>query len=197
MLTTNLSTRPFYNERAVHVVLALLGVVVVTVLAAGTTRLVELSQANTELTVAADEAEREAARITTEMVVLEGDIGDAEIEILRGAAEEANRLIGQRIFSWTEFFNIIEQTLPTNVMLTAVRPNPTAEGTYLELAVIGRRIADIDEFIDRLEATGSFADVLARQEELTEDGMYRAELFGQLLSIDVNDDATGEPTPGS
>lgn len=197
MLTTNLSTRPFYNERAVHVVLALLGVVVVTVLAAGTTRLVELSQANTELTVAADEAEREAARITTEMVVLEGDVGDAEIEILRGAAEEANRLIGQRIFSWTEFFNIIEQTLPTNVMLTAVRPNPTAEGTYLELAVIGRRIADIDEFIDRLEATGSFADVLARQEELTEDGMYRAELFGQLLSIDVNDDATGEPTPGS
>lgn len=197
MLTTNLSTRPFYNERAVHVVLALLGVVVVTVLAAGTTRLVKLSQANTELTVAADEAEREAARITTEMVVLEGDIGDAEIEILRGAAEEANRLIGQRIFSWTEFFNIIEQTLPTNVMLTAVRPNPTAEGTYLELAVIGRRIADIDEFIERLEATGSFADVLARREELTEDGMYRAELFGQLLSIDVNDDAAGEPTPGS
>lgn len=197
MLTTNLSTRPFYNERLVHVVLGLLGAVVVTALAAGTTRLVELSQANSELTAVAVEAEREAARITTEMVILERVIDDAEIEMLRDAAEEANRLIGQRVFSWTEFFNIIEQTLPANVMLTAVRPNMTEEGMYLELAVIGRRIVDIDEFILRLEATGMFTGVLARQEDLTEGGMYRAELYGELLSIDMNDELLDGPTAQS
>ena len=193
MLTTNLSTRPFYNERAVHVVLTILGLGAVAVMATGTVRLVELSQANTELTVVAQEAEREATRIAAEIVVLERDIGDAEIEVLRGAAEEANRLIDQRVFSWTEFFNIIERTLPANVMLTAVRPNPTDDGTYLELSVMGRGVADIDEFIERLEATGAFVDVLARGEELTDDGMYRAQLFGQLLSLDVSVETAAEP----
>ena len=37
-------------------------------------------------------------------------------------AREANRLIDQRTFSWTEFFNHIEETLPPDVMLTSVRP---------------------------------------------------------------------------
>ena len=38
------------------------------------------------------------------------------------AAQEANALIDQRTFSWTELFNQIEATLPPDVMLTSVRP---------------------------------------------------------------------------
>ena len=197
MITTNLSTKPFYNERAVHIVLALLGIAAVTVMSAGAVQLVKFSQENTALTATADEAERETARIEAEIVNLERGIGDSEIEILRGAAEEANRLIDQRVFSWTEFFNVIERTLPASVMLTAVRPSQTEEGTHLELAVIGRRVSDIDEFIERLEATGSFIDVLARQEELTDAGMYRAELSGQLLSFDLTNDGLVEPASES
>ena len=43
MLRTNLSTRPFYNQRAVHLLLALAGVVVVVLTAFNAIRIIALS----------------------------------------------------------------------------------------------------------------------------------------------------------
>ena len=179
----NLATRPFYNDRAVHLVLAVLGLAVAAVLAVGATRLVELSRAHGALTLEAEAAEREAAAVSTQTAGLEREMPRDALASLVVAAEEVNRLIAQRLFSWTAFFNVIERTLPANVMLTAVRPDTDAEGTSVDLAVIGRTVADIEEFIQRLEATGVFADVLARQGELNDEGMYRAQLRGRLVRL--------------
>ena len=179
----NLATRPFYNDRAVHLVLAVLGLAVAAVLAVGATRLVELSRAHGALTLEAEAAEREAAAVSTQTAGLEREMPRDALASLVVAAEEVNRLIAQRLFSWTAFFNVIERTLPANVMLTAVRPDTDAEGTSVDLAVIGRTVADIEEFIRRLEATGVLADVLARQGELNDEGMYRAQLRGRLVRL--------------
>ena len=54
-------------------------------------------------------------------------------------AEEANALIDQRTFSWTEFFNLIESTLPPDVMLSAVRPSFKDGITRVNMFVLGRR----------------------------------------------------------
>ncbi len=181
MLTTNLSTRPFYNERAVHLVLAVLGIAAVSVLAVGVVRLVDLARSHTALTAAADEDEREAAGVEAQTAAILRGIGDAELTALRDAASEANQLIDQRVFSWTEFFNRIERTLPANVMLTGIRPDHGEIGVTVSVGVIGKSVADIDEFIERMEATGAFADTLARQEEITDDGTYRAQVLGRYL----------------
>ena len=181
MLTTNLSTRPFYNERAVHLALAVLGIAAVSVLAVCVVWLVDLARSNTELTAAADENERDAAGVAAQTAAIRRGIGDAELAALRDAASEANRLIDQRVFSWTEFFNRIERTLPADVMLTGVRPDHGELGVTVSVGVIGKSVADIDEFIERLEATGAFTDTLARREEITEEGTYRAELRGRYL----------------
>ena len=45
--------------------------------------------------------------------------------------------------------------------------------------MIGKRVDDIDAFMNRLEATDAFKGVLSRSEELTEQGMYRAVLNGR------------------
>ncbi|MDE2907529.1 MAG: PilN domain-containing protein [Acidobacteriota bacterium] len=180
----NLATRPFYNERAVHLVVAALGLAFVAILALEVVRFVALSRAHGELTLAAQTAEGEAAAVSTRTARLEREMPrDARASVV-AAAEEVNRLIEQRLFSWTAFFNVIEQTLPAGVMLTAVRPDADEEGTSVDLAVIGLTVADIEEFIRRLEETGVFADVLARQGELNEEGMYRAQLRGRLVRLD-------------
>ena len=180
----NLATRPFYNERAVHLVVAALGLAIVAILALEVVRFVALSRAHGELTLAAQTAEGEAAAVSTRTARLEREMPrDARASVV-AAAEEVNRLIEQRLFSWTAFFNVIEQTLPAGVMLTAVRPDADEEGTSVDLAVIGLTVADIEEFIRRLEETGVFADVLARQGELNEEGMYRAQLRGRLVRLD-------------
>lgn len=189
----NLATRPFYNERAVHLVLAALGLAIVAILALEVVRFAALSRAFGELTLAAETAENEAVAVSTRTSRLEREMpGDATAALVV-AAEEVNRLIEQRLFSWTAFFNVIERTLPAGVMLTAVRPDADEEGTSVDLAVIGRTVADIEEFIRRLEESGVFADVLARQGELNEEGMYRAQLRGRLVRPDRATDERDEP----
>lgn len=180
MLTTNLATRPFYNERAIHVGLAVIGLAAIVVLVFGAVRLVELSRATDLLTREAEVAERDASAITGRSTALERDLGEEHVESLASAAAEVNRLIAQRSFSWTAFFNLIDETLPPGVMLTAVRPD-TADGALaLELGMVGRNLAEIDQFIERLEATGAFMDVLVRQAELAEAGTYRAQVRGRV-----------------
>lgn len=185
MLTTNLATRPFYNERAVHLVLAALGLLAVGVLALGTVQVIELSRVNDALSREAAAAEQEAAAISSRAATLERGMTENAMASLRDATEEAGRLLQQRVFSWTAFFNVIEQTLPAGVMLAAVRPDVENDGVSIDLAVIARGLDDIDEFIGSLESTGVFADVLARQEELTQDGMYRAQVRGRLVRADA------------
>lgn len=193
----NLATRPFYNERAVHLVLAALGLAIVAILALEVVRFAALSRAFGELTLAAETAESEAAAVATRTSRLEREMpGDATAALVL-ATEEVNRLIEQRLFSWTAFFNVIEQTLPAGVMLTAVRPDADEAGTSVDLAVIGRTVADVEDFIRRLEETGVFADVLARQGELNEEGMYRAQLRGRLVRPDRTTDERDEPAGGA
>ena len=193
----NLATRPFYNERAVHLVLGALGLAIVAVLALEVARIVTLSRVHGELTLAAETAEAEAAAVSTRTARIERETPRDATAALVVAAEEVDRLIEQRLFSWTAFFNVIEQTLPAGVMLTAVRPDADEEGTSVDLAVIGRTVADVEEFIRRLEETGVFAGVLARQGELDEEGLYRAQLRGRLVRLDETAGGRDERAEGA
>ena len=181
----NLATRPFYNDRAVHLALAAVGLVVVAVLLLGGMRLVELSRTHRTLLLRAEAAEREIATVAAEAAQHERAAPADALAALRVAAEEVDRLIERRLFSWTAFFNVIEQTLPSDVMLTAVRPDADERGPSIDLAVVGRTVADIEEFIRRLEATGHFEDVLARQGERNDEGMYRVQLRGRLVRAEA------------
>lgn len=194
MPRTNLATRPFYNDRAVHLALAAVGLAVAAVLVTGGLRLVELSRTHRALTMQAEAAEREAAAVSAQAARHERAVPADGPEASNAAAEEVKGLIAARLFSWTAFFNVIERTLPPGVMLTAVRPDADERGTSIDLAVIGRTVADVEEFIRRLEATGRFRDVLARQGERDEDGTYRARLRGRLVAGD--DTAVDEPAGG-
>ena len=197
MPAMNLATRPFYNDRAVHLMLACVGLLAVAVLVACGARLVELSRTHRTLTLQAMAAERETVTVSTQTARYERAVSAEARDALSGAAAEVNRLIQRRLFSWTAFFNVIEQTLPPDVMLTAVRPDTDDRGTSIDLAVIGRTVADIEEFIRRLEETGAFADVLARQGELNDEGMYRAQLRGRLVRLDEAEVDADEPAEDS
>ena len=180
MLKINLATRPFYNERAVHVVLVLLGTGALVLMGLAGERIFELSKNHAEITRAAEASEALVGMVTQETRSLEENVSEVELEALRLSAAEANQLIDQRVFSWTELFNVIERTLPNQVMLTGLRPTGNADNVSLVIGVIGERVADIEEFIEQLEASGSVRNVLARQEQRTEDGMYSAQLTGEF-----------------
>jgi Tfp pilus assembly protein PilN len=173
MLRTNLSTRPFYNERIVHVLLGLAAVVVVLLTAYNAIRIVALSRQNTELSGLITRDRGEAGRLTEEAQRIRAGINQEELKATAAAADGANRLIDQRTFSWTQFFNRIEDTLPPDVMLTAVQPSFENDRSVVRMTVLARRTEDVDEFVEKLEATGAFGEVLPVTEDRTEEGLSR------------------------
>lgn len=173
MLRTNLSTRPFYNERGVHVAAAIVALLVVALAAWQGDRIVRLSRYKTELnaSIARDRAEANSRRSEAEQI--RRGVDQKELARVMAEAKEANGLIQRRTFSWTELFNQLEATLPENVMLLSIRPDFKDRLTVVNLELQGRSSDDIESFFDRLEKTGAFHSVEWSQGEFTDEGLDR------------------------
>ena len=138
MLRTNVSTRPFYNERAVHLALGVVAAVLLLLTLFNVGRAIALSTRNTDLGAQIRRDEEQAAKLEKDARLLRSRINQAELETVVAAAREANALIDQRTFSWTEFFNLIESTLPADVMLTSVTPEVKDGKTEVSMVVAGK-----------------------------------------------------------
>jgi hypothetical protein len=178
----NLATRPFYNERAAHAALAVFGLFVLLLTFFNVYRVVTLSSRNTALSVDIRRDEEAATRLRREAAVLRGRVDQQQLQVVMAGAREANALIDRRTFSWTEFFNLIERTLPDNVMLISVSPTVDEGRTVVNMIVVGRRAEDIDTFMEQLESTRAFRGVLPRSEDVTEQGLHRITLSADYIA---------------
>jgi|GraSoiStandDraft_4_1057263.scaffolds.fasta_scaffold00837_4 Tfp pilus assembly protein PilN len=176
MLRTNLSTRPFYNERAVHAIAGGLALLLVVVTAWQVSRVIRLSRTKTELNAAITRDTNEIEHRTREAEQIRRGLNQAELAAVATAAREANDLIAQRTFSWTRLFNQLEATLPEDVMLTSVHPEFTDGETQVNLDVQGRRSDEIDAFWDRLGKTGSFDKIQWSNVDISEEGLHRMQM---------------------
>jgi Tfp pilus assembly protein PilN len=179
MLRTNLSTLPFYNERALHGVLGVTAFIVVAVTIFNLTQIVLLTRRQSSLSSQASAAETRAAELRAQAVRTRQAVNAKELETISGAAREANTLIGQRLFSWTDLLNRLENTLPDNVRITALRPSVARDGTVkVTMTVNAQGVDDIEQFMANLEETTAFSDVYPLDDEPAEDGGVRASLEG-------------------
>jgi hypothetical protein len=179
MLRTNLSTRPFYNTRTVGAVLGALAAIVIGVSAFNAIQVVRLGATYRALGARAAAAEQEAERLRTEATKIRARINPQELEGVATAAREANGIIDQRAFSWTELFGRFEATLPDDVRITAVQPRLARDGQFtVSIGVEARQAEDLDAFIEALEADGGFHNVLSVQEQTGPDGLIQAIVEG-------------------
>ncbi len=175
MLRTNLSTRPFYNVRAVQIALGAAGAIVLAITLVNVVQMVRLAMSLQSLGARAAEAEEEAARLRAEAVRIRAQINPEELQVVANAAREANQIIDQRAFSWTELFVQFEATLPPDVRITAVQPRLERDGNFIvAIGVEARRAEDLDAFVEALETGGAFHNVLAIQEQTGASGLIEA-----------------------
>lgn len=181
MLRTNLSSRPFYNERLVSFVIAVVGIAAVALAVVSVQQIVSLSATRTRLSgqIARDQAA--SGRADTETVALQHAINNKALKGLALSTQQANALIDERTFSWTVFFGLVEKTLPNDVRVLSVAPIIDKNGVLVMMTVVSRRSDDLAAFIDNLQKTGAFYDVLPRQEDSTEDGMRRTIVEARYL----------------
>ncbi|MCL4811010.1 MAG: hypothetical protein KJ061_00930 [Vicinamibacteraceae bacterium] len=174
MLGTNLSTRPFYNERAVGAVLGLLAVVVALATVYNVVTGVQLLRRTSQLGAEAAQADRERAAASQRAARARAALARQDVEGVMKAARQVSALVDLRTFSWTELFNDLERTLPADVMLVAVQPRSERGRMTVSLQVVGRSVESLDAFMQRLEATGRFRRVFSQAEAQLDDGTYEA-----------------------
>jgi len=198
MLTGNLATRPFYNERLVRGALIVALAAAVAWAAVTVTTLVSLSQQSAMLSERVRDEGLRAAGARTEAEVVRRGLNAADLRAVSGAASEANALIERRTFSWTGLFNQLETTLPADVRLVEVQPQTDDAGRLiLSLTVVSRTIEDLDEFIRGLETTGAFTGVVSRSDEALDDGTIASTLQGYYAHAAKADAAASEPSNAS
>jgi Tfp pilus assembly protein PilN len=171
MIRSNLSTRPFYNERAVHAWAALLALVIAAATLFNVTRVLQYSRSDTQLAGEATRDETRANELRQQAARLRATVDPKLLEFASSEARQANDLIDRRTFSWTELFNRFETTLPADVRITAVRPAVDKKrGIVLTLSIVARGPEDIQEFINNLEKAGAFKDLQPLEEHPDESG---------------------------
>ena len=178
MIRTNLSTRPFYNVRAVQVLIGALAGLALGATLFNVVQVVRLSASQSALGANADAAEREATRLRADAARIRAQINPSELQTVANAAREANGIIDRRAFSWTTLFGQFETTLPADVRITAVRPRLDRGVFTVAVALEARRAEDLDAFVDALEKTGLFKDALATESQTSEDGLLEAIVEG-------------------
>lgn len=179
MLRTNLSTRPFYNMRAVQVTLGAFGVIVIAMTLFNAFELIRQGTRQRALGAREVEAQAEAARLRNEAARIRAQINPKELEMVAASAREANSIIDLRAFSWTQLLSQFETTMPEGVRITQITPRVDKEGrVIIGIAVEARRGADLEAFLDALEMTGSFHDVLTTEEQTNKDGLIDAIVEG-------------------
>jgi len=171
VIRTNLSTRPFYNERRVQLLLLALAILVVAATAFNVSRIMRYSRSDTRLATQAARDEARAADLRQQAVRLRASVDPKQVDFASADARQANDLIDRRTFSWTELFNLFETTLPDDVRITSVKPrSDRTRGFVLLISMVARGVDDVESFMANLEATGEFRQLRPAEERVNERG---------------------------
>jgi type IV pilus assembly protein PilN len=196
VIRTNLSTRPFYNERAVHFWLLIAALLILAATIFNVTRVLRYSRSDTELATRAASDEARARDLRRQAVELRASVDPRQVEFASTEARMANELIDRRTFSWTQLLNTLEATLPDDVRIVSVKPKLGMDrGIVLTISVVARSVDDVDNFMKRLETTGEFGELGARlSEHVNEQGLIETILDATYVPSQAPAAEAAKPT---
>jgi Tfp pilus assembly protein PilN len=162
----NLSTRPFPAYRA-----ATVGLTAVLVVLIGVSVWQAVSYAHYTKLAAQIRAQEHTARAESDALTVKSQQLETKLDTPNAKAKLTeigylNKLIQRKGFSWTQVFSVLEQMIPEGVHLTSLRPEIGENGKMiLHIDVRGKNIVDVSDFIDLLEKSALFENVVPHFEE--------------------------------
>ncbi len=162
----NLSTRPFPAHRATTF---LLGALMVILGAVSVWQVVSFTR-YTSLAGGIRGGEQDL-RVETEalgqrLAALQARLDRPEATAKLSEIGFLNSLITRKSLSWTRVFASLETLVPDTVHLLSLRPAIARDGSLqVQIDVRGRSIGDVTQFVDALEESPVFADVVLSIEQ--------------------------------
>ena len=195
MLRTNLSTRPFYNDRLVTLVLTAAAVLAILLTIVNVTQILSLTARRGEIQERLRATETEAADIRARAAAEQQHLDRNSLLSLAASADEANRLIEQRTFSWTALFGLLERAMPMDVRLVSVSPRVETTVLGVTMTVVARDLLDVDAFMGALHDTGAFYDVMPPEMQQRDDGTVMAVIDASYLGPSAAPEPAPAPAP--
>ncbi|MEP7305409.1 MAG: hypothetical protein ABJA98_07840 [Acidobacteriota bacterium] len=193
MIRTNLATRPFYNDGAVRLVLLAIAALGLAATAFNVARIVQLSRRDTQLLTQAARDESQARDVSQRALKMRATIDPRVLEVASADTRQANELIDRRTFSWTDLLNRLETTLPDDVRVATLRPKlDPKRGIVVTIILFAKGVDDVNLFIDKLEATGAFAQLQKLDERLDDQNQLQATIEGVYTPSGARPAAEGE-----
>jgi type IV pilus assembly protein PilN len=183
MLTGNLASRPFYNERLVTLALVLVAAVAVALTYFNVQEFQALSAQRAALQAKVDANDLQTSRLMNEANTVRQTVDPQALRSLASGTREANDLIEQRTFSWTVLLGVLEKTLPLDVRLLAISPKIDKGNTKVTMTAVAKRYENIQAFVDALwNAQGMFYSVLLAGQQRNDDGTYNVVVEAYYLA---------------
>lgn len=158
-LTTNLATRPFRNNTVIGSIVA--GVAAALLIATIYNLYIFLSYGSSYALLLEDQelnrAKLEALEVEERALVEQIEARDFAAAFDQGSV--ANELILKRTFSWTELFNKLEDLMPPEVMMSAIRPNVTSSAIVVRVEGVAKTHLAFLSLQENLLAHESFSEV--------------------------------------
>ena len=171
----NLSTRPFPPYRLINIALASILVLLLALSLWQTMGFIRFSRLARAIRTAEVETRIESESLGKRVAEIESRLDRPEATAKLNEIGFLNRLIARKNFSWTRLLADLETLVPNNVHLVNLAPEIGANGITLQIDLMGRSIADISEFIHRLEKSPVFQNISVSTEQKR-----------QLQSVDFN-----------
>ena len=123
----NLARRPFIDTRPVNVAAGILAVAVAVLSFVSVRTVVRYLDGSRKTRDAITSLRDDISRLEESRRATEARIARYDVEEMRAAADDANRLARRRAFSWTRFLDRLEKTLPPDIRIAAINVK-SAEG---------------------------------------------------------------------
>jgi Tfp pilus assembly protein PilN len=163
-ISLNLASRPFRNNLAVG--LLLWSVAAAAVLASAYNGYVYLNYGGHYGELQQEEKQhlQRLAALQTEERKLGKEIQTRDFRRLSGRGQFAGDQILKRSFSWTLLFNKLEDVIPNEVMMTAIRPHIASEGIVIRVDGVAKSHGALISLEDALQSKPMFTRVYPSSE---------------------------------
>lgn len=162
----NLSTHPFPAYRLVNAALFLVFAALLGVSVWQAYGFVRFSGMAREIRDSERSIRAEAESLGSHVAALKSTLDRPEASAKLNEIGFLNGLIARKDLSWTRLFANLEEMVPESVHLVSLRPDIGEKGgVTLHLDVVGRSIADVSRFIEALEKSPEFENVIVSVEQ--------------------------------
>jgi Tfp pilus assembly protein PilN len=165
----NLSTHPFPAYRLLNLVLGLGFVVLLVITVWQVVGFIRFNSMVRDIRDDEASARVEAESLGRHVESLESILDRPEATEKLSEIGFLNGLIARKELSWTQLFGNLEDMVPDSVRLASLRPDVSENGAItLHLDIVGRSITDVSGFIQTLEASPEFENVVVSVEQKAE-----------------------------